>query len=583
MYKKLNLSQILLVFGISLLFVLETSTLVFGQARGEQLKYKADRLRSAVAADGERFEKLITNVELTQQGTIIYCDSAYFYRTRNALEAFGRVRILNLTDSVEITSRRLTYDGNDKMAKIRENVVYKDDSIVLRTEFLDYDMINRNAWYFNGGKIVDNVNTLTSKNGFYNTETREVNFDGDVVLVNPEYTMKSEDLKYNINTKIANVTSPSTIIAEDGTVLMAEEGSEFQTDRKISEFFLSEIDGLSYTIKGNRISSDEMYKYYEADGDVEMLGKTDDIFIYGDEARYWQSTGITKVYGNVLMKKLVGLDTMYLTADTLMSIDNETTEKTLLAYFNVRIYKTDLQGKADSLSYIATDSTLYFYRDPVLWNDGSQITADSINVQMANDQIDKLNTSSNSFIVSEDSTGHYNQVKGRKMVAQFENSQIQKVDVNGNGESIYFVLDEKTQEMMGMNKIICSNMLIQFLESQVNAIYFYTNPDGTFIPPHELKEAETLLQGFKWRDDERPMIKSVIPEMYWSKLLNKTADTTDPSEVIDGVEVESSEIDDKRELSESEETLEVEEELQEQDLDLKIEEKETEREPEAEI
>lgn len=512
-----------------MLLLFSVPALLHAQAPGDKLDYKANTLKSAVAPDGERFQKLIDDVVFTQKGTIIYCDSAFFFRSRNALEAFGRVRILNLADSVEITSRRLTYEGNDRMAKLRENVVYRDDSIVLRTEFLDYDMINRSAKYFNGGKIIDNVNTLTSKKGFYNTLTREVTFEEDVVLINPEYTLKSEDLKYDINTKIATITSPSTIVAEDGTVLLAEAGSEFQTDRKVSEFFVSEIDSRSYIIKGDRISFDDLYKYYEADGAVEMLGKTDNIIIYGDEARYWQNEGITKVYGNVLMKKIVDLDTMFLTADTLMSIDNEETGKFLLAYYNVKIHKVDLQGKSDSLSYVVSDSILYFFRDPVLWNEGSQITADSINVELAEDRIDKLNTSSNSFIVSLDSSGQYNQVKGRKMVATFDRSSIEKVDVNGNGESIYFVLDELTNDIMGMNKIICSNMQIQFKENQVNTISFYTNPEGLFIPPHEINEPETRLQGFTWRENERPTRDDVIPEIY--KTNKKTAPPAPKEEV----------------------------------------------------
>ncbi|MCC5930704.1 MAG: organic solvent tolerance protein OstA [Cyclobacteriaceae bacterium] len=497
-----------------MLWLFTAPVLLYGQAPGDKLDYSANTLKAATAPDGERFQKLIDNVVFTQKGTIIYCDSAFFFRSRNALEAFGRVRILNLADSVEITSRRLTYEGNDRMAKLRENVVYRDDSIVLRTEFLDYDMINRSAKYFNGGKIIDNVNTLTSKKGFYNTLTREVTFEEDVVLINPEYTLKSEDLKYDINTKIATITSPSTIVADDGTVLMAEAGSEFQTDRKISEFFVSEIDSRSYIIKGDRISFDDLYKYYEADGAVEMLGKTDNIIIYGDEARFWQNEGITKVYGNVLMKKIVDLDTMYLTADTLMSVDNEETGKYLLAYYNVKIHKVDLQGISDSLSYVVSDSILYFFRDPVLWNEGSQITADSINVELAEDRIDKLNTSSNSFIVSLDSTGQYNQVKGRKMVATFHRNSIDKVDVNGNGESIYFVLDDRTNDLMGMNKILCSNMQIRFEGNQVNTISFYTNPEGVFVPPHEIKEPETRLQGFTWRDGERPSREDVIPDIY---------------------------------------------------------------------
>ena len=88
---------------------------------------------------------------------------------------------------------------------------------------------------------------------------------------------------------------------------------------------------------------------------------------------------------------------------------------------------------------------------------------------------------------------------------------IDNVDVNGNGESIYFVpQEENTQELMGMNQITCSNMKISFKENQVNSIRFYANPDGNFVPPHELKDDDKQLEGFVWRIKERPTKREIL-------------------------------------------------------------------------
>jgi hypothetical protein len=152
-----------------------------------------------------------------------------------------------------------------------------------------------------------------------------------------------------------------------------------------------------------------------------------------------------------------------------------------------------------------------FYNDPVLWNEGSQITADTIHIIVKNGSIDQLQTSVNSFIISEDSTENYNQIKGRQMIAYFDGKNIKNVNVTGNGESIYFVADEENPKLMiGMNKIICSNMNIIFKEDQVNDIRFYTNPDGDFVPPHELKKENKTLEGFAWRIDERPSRRLIL-------------------------------------------------------------------------
>ena len=94
------------------------------------------------------------------------------------------------------------------------------------------------------------------------------------------------------------------------------------------------------------------------------------------------------------------------------------------------------------------------------------------------------------------------------------NNTIDYVDVTGNGESLYFALEQKTLEndslratatlLTGMNKIICSNMKINFMEGKLNNITFYVMPDAKFIPPLEIKEADRLLKGFRWRETERP-------------------------------------------------------------------------------
>ena len=106
------------------------------------------------------------------------------------------------------------------------------------------------------------------------------------------------------------------------------------------------------------------------------------------------------------------------------------------------------------------------------------------------------------------------------MTAYFEGKTIHHVVVVGNGESIYYALQEKetslgtTKEKLtitsGMNKIICSNMRINFKAGKVNNISFYIKPDANFIPPHELKEEDALLKGFAWRGTERPTRDQVV-------------------------------------------------------------------------
>jgi hypothetical protein len=138
------------------------------------------------------------------------------------------------------------------------------------------------------------------------------------------------------------------------------------------------------------------------------------------------------------------------------------------------------------------------------------MTADSISMLIKNNTIDRIYMVANSFVVSQDTLINFNQVKGRRMTTFFKDKKINHVVVDGNGETLYFALDEKTNKAMGMNKIICSNMIIRFKEGKVNNMSFYVKPDGNFIPPHELKVEDTKLKGFAWRIKEKPTREDVV-------------------------------------------------------------------------
>ncbi len=470
--------------------------------------------------DGKRFDRLLGHVAFIQNTTNIFCDSAYFYRSENQLEAFGHVHITD--DSVDITSKHLQYDGTKKIAHLRQNVIFEKLKIAkLYTDFLDYYRIQNQARYFNGGKLVDTTNTLTSKKGYYEIKTNLASFKTNVVGVNPDYTLTSDTLQYNSKTRMVYFRDFTTVKDSDGKVAYYQNGI-YDTRKKFSNLNNGEMESPSYKIKGDAYFIDDIKKFYTVKGHVIMTSKAENMLIFGDDGFFDKKKGISKVYGNAFAAK-VGEegDTLFLSADTLVSVENkDPKKKRLLAYHTVKIFKADMQGVADSLAYLPSDSTLYFYHDPVLWNGENQMTADSIHMLLKDKQIHRIYMISNSFVVSQDSLKNFNQIKGRRMTSYFENKKIDHVIVEGNGESIYYALEEKEIKkdslitkitvLAGMNKIICSNIRIDFKAGKVHNINFYIKPDASFFPPHMIKESDRKLRGFSWRGKERPKRKDVV-------------------------------------------------------------------------
>jgi lipopolysaccharide export system protein LptA len=477
----------------------------------KRVKLKQADLAKGGRKDGERYDRLLGNVIFTQNKTTIYCDSAHFFKKKNSLDAFGNVRITE-GDSVTITGRKLEYDGDSKLAKMRNNVIFtKLATATLYTDFLDYARGSNVAYYFNKGKLVDSANVLTSNRGYYNVNNNIATFKDRVKVVNPDYTMHADSLRYNSNTKVIYFITKTTVINKDSSTFVYERGV-YNTATKVSDVKKGTGESTEYMIVGDDYDLDAARNIGKVRGNVIMTHKQENLRIFGQASDYFKNEGITKVYNKAYVAKVTDdNDTLYMRADTLVSIDNEDPKKRrLLAYHNVRIFKKDLQGLADSLEYRNADSTIIFYKKPILWSDGNQLTADSVRLLIKNNTISKIFLRQNAFVISTDTLLNFNQIKGRRMTADITNNNISRVYVEGNGESLYYALDDKTNLLMGINKIICSNIMIRFKEGRVNNLSFYVKPDANFIPPHEIKKDQVTLKGFSWRAKEKPSREDVI-------------------------------------------------------------------------
>ena len=486
----------------------------------KKLSYRAEILTNG-SRDGENFKKLIDNVVFEQEGITIYADTAYFFDQRNLAEAHGHVRIVS-DDSSEITSDQLIYDGDSSLAQLRNNVVYTSDASSLHTNNLDYDASKKIAQFFEGGTLVQGNNTLSSRSGYYNEENKTATFHHKVELINPEYILRCDTMTYNTVTKIATFKGATKIISEDGSVLTTNEGGKYNATTKKSTFTRSKIETSAYTLTAERIDSDKSSSVDSATGNVVLIAKENNVTIIGDRGLYWKESGKIKIYDNALMKKVFEDHTLYLSADTFLIREDtqgvNTTNDVLFAYNHVKFYMEDLQGKADTMAYHANDSTIYFYNDPVFWNLDSQITADSIQVITKDKVIDQVHMNQNALIIEEDTLKNYNQLKGRKIVAYFKENKIDHINVAGNGESIYFLLDDDLK-LMGMNHIKCSDMHIQMAHDTIATITVSGKPTGMFQPPHRITDENKRLENFRWRILERPTKKEVLGIHYDKKTL----------------------------------------------------------------
>ena len=465
---------------------------------------------------GKNAKRLIGDVQFKHEDALMFCDSAYFYSESNSMDAYGHVRI-EQGDSLRLFGDSLNYNGTTKKALLRGHIRLENRDITLTTNYLDYDRTLNMAYYFGGGTVVSQKenNTLVSELGYYYTESKSFNFKKNVVLTNPEYTIEGDTLQYGSQSKIVNFLGPTTITSKKDFIYC--ENGWYNTNANTSKFFKN-----SYLYSDNKIITGDTI-YYEREtgyGRIDCNGAINDtiegLILEGNVIELFQDRDSVMITNEALMMQLFDADTLFLHADTFKvstqfipndSLPNQTdTIRNLFAYHHAKFFKTDMQGKADSIVYNFSDSTVNFYHDPVLWSETNQLTSDFTYLQMKDGKIDAIYLNENAFIISKADSlfDNFNQIKGVNMIGYFNDSnQIQKIEVIEEAETIYYGRDE-AGDYIGVNKAEGTNMLVFLDNNELSSLTFIKDPEAVLYPIKEPSPKDVLLKGFNWRVKERP-------------------------------------------------------------------------------
>jgi lipopolysaccharide export system protein LptA len=483
---------------------------------------QAGVLEGDVLPNGEKVRILKKDergqVQFKQKNTVMYADSVFQYIDRNQIEAFGNIRFVE-QDSLTLVGDTLYYDGYTKIAKVRGNVVMQDQDKTVQTRKLNYNLKTKTANYFEGGRVTDRTSRLTSDKGSYNTNSRIATFDGNVQALSPDQQLIAESVVYNTQTKTIFFDSEGKIINKDGTI-NAIKGTQINAQTGVLKTaegatVATRIENREYIISANFIDYDNLTEKGVFKENVQLYYKKEKITIFGNEAYYDGINSRLDTYGDALLVKPFKNDTLYISADTLIAInDSVAAQQRFYGYRNVKIYKRDLQGICDSLNYDLEDSIIYFDYDPVLWNTSNQLSGTRIKAKLRDNTVDSLTITEKSFVISADIFGQFNQIKGRDLLAIFDSGYIKRVNVDGNGESIYFILDEQKDKetlLKGMNYIKCSSIIMKFIsDNTLEEILFLQQPEGQVIPPQLISKKNSELSNFSWRIEEKPTYSMIM-------------------------------------------------------------------------
>ncbi len=449
-------------------------------------------------------------VQFEHQGADLWCDVAIFYNQENRLKAIGNIR-LQQGDSIEMNSGKMDYDGNTKLAKAWENVDLTDGKMTLTTDTLYFDRENQLSYYRSGGKVVDSVNVLTSIIGNYFMKLKKVQFRKNVHIDNPEYIIDSEQLDYYRLSKNAYMYGPSTIVGEEYKIY-CERGFYDTTIERGYGVKNTRIDYNNRIIEGDSVYFDKTSSFASATNNIKVTDTVNNGVIRAHYAEVFKEKDSVFATKRAVAINLVQQDSLYIHGDTLM-VTGKPESRIVRAFRNAKFYKTDLSGKCDSIHSEEKTGITQLITNPILWNLENQITGDSIHLisDLETEKLDSLKVLENAFIISADTIGKkgYNQAKGKNLLGKFIENELKIIDLIQNTEVIYYMYNDD-DELIGIDKTICSKIRLLMANSDIEDITFFVNPDGDIFPETDLPEESRKLKGFVWRGDERILSKDDI-------------------------------------------------------------------------
>lgn len=452
---------------------------------------------------------LYQGVHAMHDGMHLYADSALLDMKRNDFTAFRNIRI-DISDTTTLTGDHLVYNGNTKIINIRgKQVILVDGATILMTDKLTYDRNANLAFYDTWGHSSNNDINLESRIGRYDANSKEFYIYNEVILFDTSARLETDTLLYNTNNHTAYFVSPTHIYSDSAT-MYSEEGS-YNTS---SNYALSTQASHVWTHDHHQLTGDTLHYYHDskhglAFGHVWIFDSINDIACMGGFGESNQAEHYSLVTDNALVVQVDSHgDSLFVRADTIHVVNDDNRQmESLTAYRSVRLYRKDVQAVSDSLYYLAADSVISLYHDPVVWYDTFQCSADTIHLYRDTNGLRLAELRNNTFAFEQLDPTKFNQAKGRDCDVHFLQGEPHYADVLGSAEMLYYITEESPQRrklLVGVNYGMGSDMRIYFKDRQPHRVVTMGNPDMQTYPLELLPADKQRLKGFRLLTDQRP-------------------------------------------------------------------------------
>lgn len=478
----------------------------------------ADEFKKDTKYEGSQY--MVGHVQIEHQGSILYADEVIIYNDQSLVKAIGNAKLQNADGSV-ITAHEMEYNGVTQKGVAKKDVVLTDPKQTIKTDILYYDRLANQAYFNTGGTIYEGQNVMYTKSATYFLNTKMIDFVDNVKIDTPDYIIDGVNIKQNQNTKVAEFFGPTTITnrANPKNRIYTERGT-YRMETK--EAFLTKNSKIFYNDK--ILTGDDMYfnnitGFGKATGNVTLDDPIERRYIKGGYGEVFQKKDSAMMTKNPYAVKIMEKDSIYFAAEKILSYQRPdsadiTIKKSFLrAYKKGRVFKSNAQGRADSIAFNETDGIMHMYTKPILWSGEKQVTGDKIEAYFntKTENIDSLKVIGNAFAISKvDSLNlkdEFNQVKGKFMTVYYQNNEIKEARVVGNAQSIAYVddVDQETKQpqRIGITLSTCGIIGALFEETGLQIISCSIGANSDTYPMSKIEPEKRKFSDFNWNTKDR--------------------------------------------------------------------------------
>jgi lipopolysaccharide export system protein LptA len=425
------------------------------------------------------------DVVVTNPQYIIHTDTMN-YNTGTKIVDFQGPTIIVSNQNDSIYCEKGWYNTNNDISSFRQNAWLKYSGRIIKGDTLYFEKISGLGKAYGHIETVDTSNNIIVRGNYatYDRNKKSALITKKAMMIQVD---KTDSLYLHADTIFSGVFTVATKKRISDSLALHND-----TIKTIKESTQNKKETPKNTIENTKVSKKKKIKDKESEKKALALSKE-------------------------TLK--APTDTTSGNQDSSNFITSVDTFKFVRACHHVKFFRSDLQGKCDSMYYSFKDSTLQFLGSPVLWTGAIQMKAERITLFTKNKVMERMEMINSAFIINQDDSINYNQIRGRNMTGYFVKNELHRMLVVGNGQTIYFARDKSKGPIIGIQKCESTNIALQFKKKgkpekvALDKITYIKTVAGVFHPPHELTGNDLKLKDFEWLEDDRP--KSWLDIFNW--------------------------------------------------------------------